>query len=137
MRIWFLPILAVTFLPTLARASQEDDIEALTRRLQSAEKRIARLEALLNASRVDAPLAAGEVRVIIRGAVKEPGFYVLPLGARIEWVIATAGGFAGNAQKHRIPVERADGKTHVIIPENSAAFRLEDGDIFTIPERRY
>jgi hypothetical protein len=137
MNLRLLLILAVSFLPTFASASQDDEIEALTRRLQIAEKRIARLEAILEASRVDAPLAANEVRVLIGGAVKEPGFYVLPVGVRIEWVIAAAGGFAVNAQKQRITVQRADGKTHVIIPENSAAFRLEDGDIFTIPERRY
>jgi protein involved in polysaccharide export with SLBB domain len=125
------------FAPTVVSASQDDEIEALTRRLQNAERRIARLEALLEASRVDAPLSQGEVRVVIEGAVKTPGIYVLPIGARIETIIATAGGFAQDVQKQRVSVLRADNKIHLITPENSAAFRLEAGDIFTVPQRRY
>ena len=58
-----------------------------------------------------------ELKVYVNGAVNQPGVYVVPAGARLEDVLAMAGGLTGDADLRRVnPSLRARDEDHFYIP---------------------
>ena len=58
-----------------------------------------------------------ELKVYVSGAVNRPGVYVVQDGARLEDVLAMAGGFTGDADPRRVnPSLRARDEAHFYIP---------------------
>lgn len=88
---------------------------------------------------VNVPLKEGDVIIVppydalvsITGAVKRPMFYEMRDGEPLENLIAYAGGFAGNAYRGEVGVERNDGRTNTMYTVTSAkygSFGMQDGD---------
>lgn len=58
-----------------------------------------------------------ELKVYVNGAVNRPGVYVVPEGARLEDVLAMAGGLTGDADPRRVNLSlRARDEDHFYIP---------------------
>ena len=58
-----------------------------------------------------------ELKVYVSGAVNRPGVYVVHTGARLEDVLAMAGGLTGDADPRRVnPSMRAEDEAHFYIP---------------------
>jgi competence protein ComEA len=66
--------------------------------------------------------AAERVYVDVVGAVKHPGMFVLPAGARVLDAVSAAGGFAAKAQRDAVNLARplADGE-QLIVPKQGAS----------------
>lgn len=64
--------------------------------------------------------APGDVVVHVAGAVRDPGVYRLPAGARVADAVARAGGASGNAEQNAINLAAmlADGQ-QVVVPERT------------------
>ncbi|MCR5326974.1 MAG: SLBB domain-containing protein [Bacteroidales bacterium] len=69
--------------------------------------------------------------VSITGAIKRPMFYEMKEGETVDKLIGYAGGFAGNASKDEVGVERNDGrinKMYTVSSDKFSGFALIDGD---------
>ena len=69
--------------------------------------------------------------VSITGAIKRPMFYEMKEGETVDKLIGYAGGFAGNASKDEVGVERNDGrinKMFTVSADKFSGFALTDGD---------
>ena len=88
---------------------------------------------------LNVPLKEGDVIIVppyealvsITGAVKRPMFYEMKDGECVGNLLTYAGGFAGNAYRGELGVERNDGRTNTMYTVSSArfdSFGLQDGD---------
>ena len=89
------------------------------------------------------PLKEGDVVIVpaydalvsITGAVKRPMFYEMKSGECVGNLVTYAGGFAGNAYRDEVGVERNDGRTNTMYTVTSAkfdSFGMQDGDAVTV-----
>ena len=89
------------------------------------------------------PLKEGDVVIVppydalvsITGAVKRPMFYEMKTGECVGNLVTYAGGFAGNAYRDEVGVERNDGRTNTMYTVTSArfdSFGMQDGDAVTV-----
>ncbi len=88
---------------------------------------------------LNVPLKEGDVVIVpaynslvsITGAIKRPMFYEMKDGETVDKLIGYAGGFAGNAGKDEVGVERNDGRINRMFTVPSgrfSSFALSDGD---------
>jgi competence protein ComEA len=79
-------------------------------------------DVVIEPTTVAATPAAAAVHVHVSGAVRMPGLYVLPAGARVVDAIAAAGGFAGDADRDAVNLARPldDGEQLPVAREGEA-----------------
>ncbi|MBR3074767.1 MAG: SLBB domain-containing protein, partial [Bacteroidales bacterium] len=88
---------------------------------------------------LNVPLKEGDVIIVptysslvsITGAVKRPMFYEMKEGESVGNLIKYAGGFAGNAYREEVGIERNNGRINsmnTVKSRDFSSFALEDGD---------
>lgn len=88
---------------------------------------------------LNVPLKEGDVIIVpaydalvsVTGAIKRPMYYEMKEGESVDKLIGYAGGFAGNAYREEVGVERNDGRTnsmHTVPASKFSSFGLKDGD---------